>query len=110
PATENINMNFLLTLTSPTAVAKLKTAYKAYYGVDYVDSDAYSSIGFKFVDEFLDNVSTYHTSDTTAVKDTLRLDNQEERTVFYGAFAKYKDLIKALNNDTEKAEDVLGWK
>ena len=35
PTTENVNMNFLVMLTSDAYVAKLKTAYKNFYGKDY---------------------------------------------------------------------------
>lgn len=109
PATENINMNFLLMMTSPDGIARLTKAYKDYYGVDYVDTNEYTNIGYKYIAEFLKNVSTYHSSDTTAIKETLPNDSQEERTVFYGAFAKYKDLIKNLGNDAERAAAILGW-
>lgn len=111
PSTENINMNFLLSLTSPRGINLLTEAYKDFYGVDYDGSeDNYANIGYKYIAEFLKNVKTYHTSDTTTIKEVIPADNTEqERVIVYGAFAKYKDLIKALNNDAEEAAEVLAW-
>lgn len=111
PATENINMNFLLSLTSPRGIEMLTSAYKKFYGVDYDGSqDNFPNIGYKYLEEFLKNVETWHTSDTRTIKDNLRLDVEgEERIVVFGAFAKYKDLIKALDNDAEEAARMLAW-
>ena len=107
PATENINLNFLLSLTGPSGVEKLTAAYKAYYGKDYVDEEGYTNIGYKYIAEFLKNVTTFHTSDTTAIKEAIPNDTGEERTVFYGAFAKFKDLMKAQGE--AEAIEMLGW-
>lgn len=67
PSQENINMNMLIMLTSPTYVTKLEAAYKSYYGKDYVAESAYENIGYKFIKEFLNNI-VYHSSDGTECK------------------------------------------
>jgi iron(III) transport system substrate-binding protein len=69
PSSENVNMNFLVMLTSPEWCKKLETAYKAYYGKDYVKEDKYENIGYKWIAEFLTNGQA-HSSDGTACKDT----------------------------------------
>jgi hypothetical protein len=69
---ENVNLNFLAMLTSPEWCAKLKTAYKDFYGTDYVEEQDFANIGYKWIGEFLTNVKTnnsWHSSDGTAVKD-----------------------------------------
>lgn len=71
PSQENVNMNFLVMLTSDTWVAKLKDAYKAYYGKDYVEEKAYKNIGYKWIAEFLTN-SQKHDSDGTACKNVAK--------------------------------------
>lgn len=68
PSVENVNMNFLVMLTSDAWVAKLTDAYKAFYGKDYVAEAQYPNIGYKWIAEFLKN-TTPHDSDGTACKD-----------------------------------------
>lgn len=111
PSTENINMNFLLQLTSPANIEMLAKAYKSFYGKEYVKEEQYENIALKFITEFLKNVSVWHTSDTTTVKDVISTDHaNSERFIVYAPLAKYKDLIKQLNNNTELAAEILGWK
>ena len=69
PSSENVNMNFLVMLTSPEWCRKLESAYEAYYGKKYVKEEKYENIGYKWVAEFLTN-SQAHKSDGTACKDT----------------------------------------
>jgi len=71
PSAENVNMNFLVMLTSDEWVGKLEAAYKAYYGKDYVKEDKYENIGYKWIAEFLTNCQ-FHSSDGTACKDTAK--------------------------------------
>ena len=89
PLGEDINMSFLIMLTSPAACEKLKAAYKSYFGKDYVDEAAYQNIGFKFVKEFLGNVGYWHSSDTSEVK-ALNTYADEGRIIFAG-LCKLKD-------------------
>ncbi|MCI2111147.1 MAG: hypothetical protein LKK13_02270 [Bacilli bacterium] len=70
---ENVNLNFLAMLTSDEWCTKLATAYKDFYGTDYVAEEAYANIGYKWIGEFLQNVkdsNSWHSSDGTSVKDT----------------------------------------
>ena len=46
-STENINMNFLIMLTSEEWCTKLASAYKSFYGKDYVAEKEYKNIGYK---------------------------------------------------------------
>lgn len=95
PTTENVNMNFLVMLTSDAYVAKLKTAYKNFYGKDYVEEKAYKNIGYKWIAEFLKN-SQAHSSDGTACKDVAKAKGGTVALVNYNK-------IKDLNGD-----DVYG--
>ena len=95
PTTENVNMNFLVMLTSDAYVAKLKTAYKNFYGKDYVEEKAYKNIGYKWVAEFLKN-SQAHSSDGTACKDVAKAKGGTVALVNYN---KIKDV---------KGDDVYG--
>lgn len=95
PTTENVNMNFLVMLTSDAYVAKLKIAYKNFYGKDYVEEKAYKNIGYKWVAEFLKN-SQAHSSDGTACKDVAKAKGGTVALVNYN---KIKDL---------KGDDVYG--
>ncbi len=71
PSNENVNMNFLVMLTSDEWVGKLTTAYKAYYGLDYAKESKYQNIGYKWIAEFLTN-SQAHDSDGTACKNVAK--------------------------------------
>ena len=99
PTTENVNMNFLVMLTSDAYVAKLKTAYKNFYGKDYVEEKAYKNIGYKWVAEFLKN-SQAHSSDGTACKDVAKAKGGTVALVNYN---KIKDL---KDDDVYGAENV----
>ncbi len=71
PSTENVNMNFLVMLTSKEWVTKLTAAYKAFYGHDYVPEAKYENIAYKWIAEFLSNTQR-HSSDGTACKDVAK--------------------------------------
>ena len=65
PANEQVNMNFLITLTKDTWVKKMEEAYKAYYGKDYVASGNYKNASYEWIAKFLGNADvTSYTSDT----------------------------------------------
>lgn len=105
PLGEDINMNFLVMLTSPRAVEKLTSAYKNYFGKEYNPADdktKYENIGYKFVAEFIKNVGFWHSSDTKEIKG---LSNYEEdgRIVFAG-LNKLKDF--EYNKDKYKDSDL----
>ena len=93
PSTEQINMSFLVSALAPANEARIASAYKNYYGTDYVSDGKYNSIGWKWVTEFIKNISVYHGSDGTAMKETQLKDHWNEGYVYYGAFAKMKDAV-----------------
>lgn len=104
PATENVNMNFLIMLTSDRAVELLTPAYEAYFGKAYVAEAQYKNIGYKFLTEFLKNVSTWHSSDTTAVKNMTTMTTGQ---VVYGPLNKVKDY--PTTNDYKNDLAISGW-
>ena len=67
PTTEKVNMNFLVMLTSDDWSAKLAEAYKAWKGEE-IQLGEYKNAGYKWIAEFLDNV-TFIKSDTTIAEE-----------------------------------------
>ncbi|MBQ7654874.1 MAG: ABC transporter substrate-binding protein [Clostridia bacterium] len=67
PESEKVNMNFLVMCTKDEWAAKLADAYKAWKGED-IDLGEYKNAGYKWVAEFLDNV-TFGKSDTTIAEE-----------------------------------------
>ena len=104
PAKENVNMSYLIMLTIDAACEKLASAYKSYFGKDYEGGDGYKNIGYKFVTEFVKNVSTWHSSDTTAVKTMTTMTTGQ---VVYGPLNKVKDY--PTTNDYHKELAISGW-
>ena len=92
PVTEQINMSFLLSAYAPANQARIEKAYKDYYGKDWTAGD-YASAGEQWVAEFIKNISRYHSSDGTAMKETQLKEDWEAGYVYYGAFAKMKDAV-----------------
>lgn len=92
PTTEQINMSFLLSCEEPANQARIEKAYKDYYNKDW-SSDKYSSAGQQWVEEFIANISRWHSSDGTAMKETQLKDDWSAGYVYYGAFAKMKDAV-----------------
>ena len=93
PATEAINMSFLCSVMAPANEARLKEAYKDYYGKDWAKSANYSSIGEQWVMQFASNISIFHSSDGTCMKETQLKDKWNVPIVYYGAFSKMKDAV-----------------
>ena len=91
-ATEQINMSFLLSCEAPENQARIEKAYKDYYKKDW-SSDTYTSAGQQWVTEFIANISRFHSSDGTAMKETQLKDDWTGGYVYYGAFAKMKDAV-----------------
>ena len=126
PVTEQINMSFLLSLYDEANAPKLAAAYKKYYGKDFATSDwkdkdgkeLYTSIGDCYVTTFINNISVFHSSDGTAMKETQCKEVKVEGKdpfVYYGAFAKMKDAA-GRNYDLDKdgkeetnAMTTVGW-
>ncbi|MBR3020662.1 MAG: ABC transporter substrate-binding protein [Clostridia bacterium] len=67
PENEKVNMNFLVMCTKDEWAAKLADAYKAWKGED-IDLGEYKNAGYKWVAEFLDNV-TFGKSDTSIAEE-----------------------------------------
>ena len=67
PESEKVNMNFLVMCTKPEWADKLAEAYKAWKGED-IDLGSYQNAGYKWVAEFLDNV-TFGKSDTSIAEE-----------------------------------------
>ncbi len=94
PITEQINMSFILSLYAEENQARLETAYENYYGTAWAESDDYTSCGDQFAQEFIANISRWHSSDGTAMKETQFLETAQDGVdpfIYYGAFAKMKD-------------------
>ena len=67
PETEKVNMNFLIMCTKPAWADRLAEAYKEWKGTD-IDLGDYPNAGYKWVAEFLDNV-TFGKSDTSIAEE-----------------------------------------
>lgn len=92
PLIEDVNMNFLIMLTSDEACRRLEAAYRSYFGKDYDpagNDEYYENIGYKFVAEFLRNVKYWHVSDTKEIK-ALDTYADDGRIIFAG-LNKLKD-------------------
>lgn len=104
--TEQINMSFLLSCEAEENQARIKDAYKSYYGKDW-SSDKYVSAGQQWVTEFIANISRWHSSDGTAMKETQLKDDWNAGYVYYGAFAKMKDAVGKSYTIEGAAEDPI---
>ena len=109
PKTEQINMSFLVTAYAEANQARIEAAYQKYFGKAWA-SETYHSAGEQWVTEFIANISRWHASDGTAMKETQLNDDWNEGYVYYGAFAKMKDAVSKfytvdLNNDGTIADD-----
>lgn len=93
PTTEQINMSFLITAYAEENQARIEKAYKDFYGKDWVKSGTYRNAGEQWVEEFIANISRFHTSDGTAMKETQLKSDWNAGYVYYGAFAKMKDAV-----------------
>ena len=117
PLGEDVNMNFLIMMTSPAACEKLTAAYKSYFGKDYDanadENAAYTNIGYKFVAEFIKNVGFWHSSDSSEVKKINEYE-ADGRIIFAGLcklkdYEYYKDEYKDADNYYTKTISAAGW-
>jgi len=114
PLGEDINMSFLIMLTSPQACEKLTAAYKSYFGTDYDPSaDDYDNIGYKFVAEFIANVGHWHSSDSSEVK-KINTYAEDGRIIFAGLcklkdYEYYKNDYKDTDQYYTKTVTAAGW-
>ena len=84
PENEKVNMNFLVMCTKDEWADKLAEAYKAWKGED-IQLGEYKNAGYKWIAEFLDNV-TFGKSDTTIAEEI----SQETATGKIGLFVLSK--------------------
>jgi iron(III) transport system substrate-binding protein len=89
PLGEDINMSFLIMLTSPSSCERLAKAYKSYFGKDYVDEPEYMNIGYKFVKEFIGNVGYWHSSDSSEIKGLMNY--ADDGRIIFAGLCKLKD-------------------
>lgn len=65
PESEQVNLNFLITLTSPTWVSKMEASYKEYFKRDFVKTEELKNASYGWIKAFLENADTSsYTSDT----------------------------------------------
>lgn len=88
PLGEDINLNFLIMMTSPKACELLTAAYRTYFGKDYEAEDKYVNIGYKFVEAYIKKVSKWHGSDTDEVK---AIGTYTDGHAVFAGLCKFKD-------------------
>lgn len=99
PDAEQVNMNFLITLTSPAWVTKMETAYKAHFGKDYVKSDKYENASYEWIAKFLANADTSSiTSDTKIAAAVSEESNHDKVGLF--VLSKLRDKSVTSKNLT----------
>ena len=114
PLGEDVNMNFLIMLTSESSCEKLAKAYKSYFGKDCDPSaEGYPNIGFKFIAEFIKNVGYWHASDTKEIKALNNYAN-DGRIIFAGLnklkdYEYHKDEYKGTDKYYAKTVAAAGW-
>lgn len=101
PVTEQINMSFILSFYEPANAALIEEAYESYYGKKWVNTEKdskgnliYSSCADQFAKTLIANVSVWHSSDGTTMKETQFKEVPvagQDPFVYYGAYAKMKD-------------------
>lgn len=110
PATEQINMSFLLSALAPKEQKRIEAAYEKYFGKKWAATGSYTSAGEQWVYEFVETISRWHSSDGTAMKETQVRDDWDAGIVYYGAFAKMKDAVSKnyavdINGDGDKTDE-----
>ena len=93
PENEQVNMNFLIMCTGDEWAAKLADAYRTWKGEE-IHLGGYQNAGFKWVAEFLDNVS-FGKSDTTIAEEV----SQEEAAGKIGLFVLSKVRSSSVMTD-----------
>ena len=116
PTTEGINMSMLVMLTHPDMQAKLTSAYEAYFGEAYKANPDFENISYEFIAGFINNVSSWHDSDTSTSKNLatgLYTINDAEPagiapgTVVYVPYAKCKDINKIIKPEEGEQKPEL---
>ena len=100
-------MSFLVSCYAKDNQKRIEDAYEHYYGRKW-SSTEYENAGDQWVDEFLGNITTWHSSDGTAMKQTQLRDDWNAGVVYYGAFAKMKDAVaKWYAVDGQETDPIL---
>ena len=106
--TEQINMSFLLSAEAPENQKRIEDAYEHYYGKKWSkEGTDYTNAGQQWVTEFVKNVSRWHSSDGTAMKETQLKDDWKAGYVYYGAFAKMKDAVGKYYTIADQDKDPI---
>ena len=95
PSLEQVNMNFLIMLTSDEWATKLSEAYKAYYGKD-IQLGSYKNAGYKWVAEFIANANFAIDSDTTMARELSKTENAGNIGLF--VLSKLRDSAVTADN------------
>lgn len=95
PEAEQVNMNFLVMLTSPQWAEKLALAYKNLYGKE-IELGSYPNAGYKWIAEFLGNCS-FGKSDTSIAEEV----SKEEAKGKLGLF-----VLSKLRSSSVHAENL----
>lgn len=83
PSSEQVNLNFLITLTSPSWVTKMETSYKAYYGKDFAKGEDGLDASRTWIKAFLENAdTTSYTSDTKMAAGVSKAENSDKVGLF----------------------------
>lgn len=99
PTSEQVNMNFLIMLTSDTWSGKLETAYTAWNGsaaTDVGEGKTYLTYGHKWITEFLNNCNFTINSDTTIAQSLSDPDNAGNMGLF--VLSKLRDSSVIADN------------
>lgn len=99
PTSEQVNMNFLIMLTSDTWSGKLETAYTAWNGsaaTDVGEGKTYPTYGHKWITEFLNNCNFTINSDTTIAQSLSDPDNAGNMGLF--VLSKLRDSSVVADN------------
>lgn len=81
PTLELVNMNFLITLTSPAWNTKMEAAYKEWKGSDYKKGD-YQDASHEWIAKFLNNCSFAYESDTKMAAGVAKKENSDKIGLF----------------------------
>jgi iron(III) transport system substrate-binding protein len=107
PTTEQVNMNFLIMLTSDEWSTKLETAYKSYNNnagaTDVGEGKTYANYGYKWIAEFLNNCNFSYTSDTKMAAGLSKTENAGKLGLF--VLAKLRDSSVTSDNLSVSAWD-----
>ena len=100
PKLEQVNMNFLIMLTSDEWSGKLETAYKAWNdnaaATDVGEGKTYPTYGHKWITEFLNNCNFTINSDTTIAQSLSDPDNAGNMGLF--VLSKLRDSSVIADN------------